>query len=159
LSGFDSLPYKLGKVSGLSVDYRYFDGKTDEKEKLEAVLGKLHDDGVRGSDIVVLGLRTFDASAAATIELTGVSWQIVDGRNDDPGDDRILYFTIHAFKGLESPVVVITGINDIASIEGRSLLYVGMSRAKSHLAVILNRKTNADVQERVRQKLRVGWGS
>ena len=159
LSGFESLPYQLGKVSGLSVDYRYFDTKKNEREKLEAVLVKLNQDGVPGSDIVVLGMRRFDASAAAEVELNCVSWRVVDGRNDDPGDDRIPYYTIHAFKGLESPVVVITGITDIASTGGRSLLYVGMSRAKSHLAVILSRKTSSDVQERIRQKLSAGWAS
>lgn len=157
LSGFESLPYQLGKVSGLSVDYRYFGNREDELEKLCAVLTKLHEDGVRASDVVILGLRKFDASVAAEIELSDLSWQVVDGRSDHPGDDRVLYFTIHAFKGLESPVVVLTGISDIVSLEGRSLMYVGMSRAKSHLAIVLNNKATPHVQARVAQKLSEGW--
>ena len=144
-------------MSGLSVDYRYFGNREDELEKLCAVLTKLHEDGVRASDVVILGLRKFDASVAAEIELSDLSWQVVDGRSDHPGDDRVLYFTIHAFKGLESPVVVLTGISDIVSLEGRSLMYVGMSRAKSHLAIVLNNKATPHVQARVAQKLSEGW--
>ena len=102
-------------------------------------------------------MRKFDASVAAEIELSDLSWQVVDGRSDHPGDDRVLYFTIHAFKGLESPVVVLTGISDIVSLEGRSLMYVGMSRAKSHLAIVLNNKATPHVQARVAQKLSEGW--
>lgn len=157
LSGFESLPYQLGRVSGLSVDYRYFDDRGDERDKLLAVLIKLHDDGVHASDIVILGLRKYDVSVASEIELSNTSWQIFDGRNDDPGEDRILYFTIHAFKGLESPVIVLTGISDVVSLEGRSLLYVGMSRAKSHLAVILNNRATPHVQARIARRLSEGW--
>jgi len=45
--------------------------------------------------------------------------------------------TIHRFKGLESPVVVLAEIDSRVAVEElASLLYVGASRARSHLVVV-----------------------
>ncbi|MBK8686897.1 MAG: ATP-binding domain-containing protein [Betaproteobacteria bacterium] len=47
------------------------------------------------------------------------------------------YSTIHAFKGLESTAVVIVGIEGFARSDLRELFYVGASRAKSVLRLLL----------------------
>ncbi len=45
--------------------------------------------------------------------------------------------TVHRFKGLESPVVVLAEIDGrVAPEEVASLLYVGATRARSHLVVV-----------------------
>lgn len=45
--------------------------------------------------------------------------------------------TIHRYKGLESPVVVLAEIDGrVGEAELASLLYVGATRARSHLVVI-----------------------
>jgi Nuclease-related domain/UvrD-like helicase C-terminal domain/AAA domain len=44
--------------------------------------------------------------------------------------------TIHSFKGLESPVVILTEMTEPDSDRLRQLSYVGCSRAKSHLVTI-----------------------
>jgi hypothetical protein len=45
--------------------------------------------------------------------------------------------TIHRYKGLESPVVVLAEIDDrVAADELNALLYVGATRARSHLVVV-----------------------
>ena len=45
--------------------------------------------------------------------------------------------TIFRYKGLESPVVVLAEIDErVGDAELRSLLYVGATRARSHLVVI-----------------------
>jgi DNA helicase-2/ATP-dependent DNA helicase PcrA len=61
----------------------------------------------------------------------------------DPRADRVSLLTIHAAKGLEFPVVFLTGVNDnLLPLrfgdktnwdEERRLLFVGMTRAESHL--------------------------
>jgi superfamily I DNA/RNA helicase len=50
--------------------------------------------------------------------------------------------TIHRYKGLESPVVVLAEIDErVAEEELRSLLYVGATRARSHLVVVAGEST------------------
>jgi len=43
--------------------------------------------------------------------------------------------TVARFKGLESKVVVLWGIDDLHSVKRNETLYVGLSRAKSIVAV------------------------
>lgn len=53
--------------------------------------------------------------------------------------------TVARFKGLESEVVILWGLDDLPSDERRETLYVGLSRAKSILAFCGRPKTCSDV--------------
>jgi ATP-dependent exoDNAse (exonuclease V) beta subunit len=49
----------------------------------------------------------------------------------------VLVSSIHAFKGLESDIVILAETASLAtSREGRMLTYVALSRAKHHLIVL-----------------------
>ncbi|MEZ4524275.1 MAG: NERD domain-containing protein/DEAD/DEAH box helicase [Thermomicrobiales bacterium] len=107
--------------------------RTDEPETaLAQQLGRLIGDGdVSSADIVILT----PASEARSIWSTGqragrhrITWE------DPPPDGEILVSTIHSFKGLERPVVILT------EMDGQSyddhLYLVACSRAKHELIVI-----------------------
>ena len=51
-------------------------------------------------------------------------------------------------------MIVLHDVNRIADDESRSLLYVGMSRARERLVVIMTEPCRADYQEAVRQNIR-----
>ena len=65
---------------------------------------------------------------------------------------EIFCSTIHSFKGLESPVVILTEIEPHAAQDLESLLYVGCSRACHHLVVLLA----ADLPQNLQQRLSAG---
>jgi ATP-dependent exoDNAse (exonuclease V) beta subunit len=44
--------------------------------------------------------------------------------------------TIHSYKGLESPVVILTELHALRAEITNQLLYVGLSRARHHAIVI-----------------------
>ncbi|MDZ7301724.1 MAG: ATP-binding domain-containing protein [candidate division KSB1 bacterium] len=69
----------------------------------------------------------------------------------------ISFATIQAFKGMESPVVVLCDVDRIEGREPQSLLYVGMSRARSLLIVLLHEQTKPFVRQAVARKLEEGW--
>lgn len=52
------------------------------------------------------------------------------------GTNTVLIDTIQRFKGLESPIVILWGLDAIDLARNEELLYVGMSRAKSLLVVV-----------------------
>lgn len=54
---------------------------------------------------------------------------------------KVLLETVSRFKGLERPVIVLTGIDDLPAAEETALLYVGLSRARVHLVVIATEVT------------------
>ena len=61
---------------------------------------------------------------------------------------RIWHTTIQGFKGLESPVVILVGIQDITSDAGKALLYVGMTRATERLFIV----ASPDVRDEILRK-------
>jgi superfamily I DNA/RNA helicase len=56
--------------------------------------------------------------------------------------------TVRRFKGLERPVIVLTGIDDLPASEETALLYVGLSRARAHLVIVATETTMARVFDR-----------
>lgn len=52
------------------------------------------------------------------------------------GKTTVLTDTIQRFKGLESPIVILWGLDTIDLSQRQELLYVGMSRAKSLLIIV-----------------------
>ncbi|MFC1680348.1 ATP-binding domain-containing protein [Pseudomonadota bacterium] len=157
LSGFDSLPYRLSQTEGLAVDYRYFKTREDEQQQLQNSLTTLLDHSVDPQDIVVLSPIRLEKSAAAQMQAVN-NVPISDLRDirGEPGP-CIIFSTIHAFKGMESPAIVLCGISDFKSPNGRSLLYVGMSRARSHLIVVAHEKLKAALPELMKKRLSESW--
>jgi len=126
------------------------DTPEDVLEALRRVLYRLrHDEGVRPWEIAVLTGRRIEASDVWRQRTFGneVLW---NGNVDHAGqalalradqvppapDDAILFDSIRRFKGLERPIVILVELTpDDAKLE--RLLYVGMSRARQHLVMVV----------------------
>jgi hypothetical protein len=96
----------------------------------------LRDEGFELHEIVVLS-RYRDASAAATATDPWLRDRLLDVRRGGAvAKGRIRYSTIHSFKGLEAPAVILTDITE--SRRGRyfDLLNVGITRARDRLVVL-----------------------
>ncbi len=122
------------------VFHRYQAGQ-DQSALLSHAIHGLKDDGYQLNEIVVLSpLR-----GASTAANTSDPWlrQILkpaDGLVAVRG--QVQYSTIHAFKGLEAPAVVVTDL-DAATTTGSfdSLLYVGLTRATDRLIALIEANT------------------
>ena len=63
-----------------------------------------------------------------------------DGLAARPG--QVQYSTIHAFKGLEAPAVVVTDLDKTMTTDDfASLLYVGLTRATDRLVAFIEAST------------------
>lgn len=67
----------------------------------------------------------------------------------------VQYGTVQAFKGLEAMAVVLIGLEDLDSLGSRQLLYVGGSRAKSFLRILLPDTLRDCVQRRLPEILKL----
>jgi superfamily I DNA/RNA helicase len=56
------------------------------------------------------------------------------------GATSIPFTSIHAFKGLESSAVIITDVDNLDDERSKALLYVGMSRARARLYMLMDEK-------------------
>jgi superfamily I DNA/RNA helicase len=104
---------------------------------LRTVVGKalhrLHvEEGVPTHEIVVLTPRSADESG---LRGTIGSFRLVEDL-EQPRDVRLS--SIHGFKGLDAKVVVLAGLR-LVDADFRELMYVGCSRARSHLVLLEQR--------------------
>jgi hypothetical protein len=107
----------------------------DQVREVAAVLDRLlGPDGARPEDVVVLSSHGRDNSAVHD----ALGDRFVDDRAKARGR-KVLFSSIRAFKGLESPVVVLCELEDLPSDSMDAQLYVGMSRARNHCVVIAPR--------------------
>ncbi len=126
---------------GIDPVFRQYRSGQDQSALLVAAIRNLKDEGYELNEIVVLSPRR-DGSTAAT---TSDPWlrQILksaDGLQTRPGQVR--YSTIHAFKGLEAPAVVVTDLDRATTTENfDSLLYIGLTRATDRLIAFIEAAT------------------
>lgn len=93
----------------------------------------VHEERVPPSDIIVLTSRAQRSSRLLEGTQLGnfiLTWKTRSRNN------HIECSTIHSFKGLERPVVILTELEHLKSSEKDQLIYIGVSRASSHLIVI-----------------------
>lgn len=126
---------------GIDPTFCQYKTEQDQSALLVAAIRKLKGEGYGLNEIVVLSpLR--DTSAAAMTEDTWLQEILVaaDGLPARPG--RVQYTTIHAFKGLEAPAVIVTDLDLAAATDNfDSLLYVGLTRATDRLIALIEAST------------------
>jgi superfamily I DNA/RNA helicase len=103
---------------------------------VRAVSGILHrlvrEEGVPASDVAVL----YGSSAGGPLkrgDRIGSFWTTTD-QHAEPS--KVLLDPIRRFKGLERRAIVLAGIDNLPTDEEQALLYVGLSRARTYLAVV-----------------------
>ena len=106
------------------------------------------DGGVRPDDITVLSpeasriLRSRDRPGRLPRPIVDISHAESDRL------DKIRFSTVAGFKGLESEAVLLTGFDDLKDLSTLSLLYVGASRARALLGLVLDERCREAYVER-----------
>ena len=122
-----------------------FSSQPEQLQLLTNELAQLYEEGYRGDDIVVISvLRDTDAAAA---QLTASPWRqrLVPLATRPAG--HIGYSSVHAYKGLEAPVIILTDVSHVRDKDAAAILYVGLTRALHRLIVLLNDRAKKDVLE------------
>lgn len=63
------------------------------------------------------------------------------------------FATVQSYKGMESNYVLITDIEDLSSEVAKSILYVGMSRARYGLVLLISETIQHQYYEILKNKL------
>lgn len=157
LSGFDKPPFRLADEIGLPVEYRYVKSGVHLIDSLSDVLTGLLNERVSVGDIVLLSPKRFESSGLANVkQIAGLHIADTIYESFDNHRNALRFSTIHAFKGMESQVVIVFDIDSIESDQSQSLLYIAMSRAKSLLIMILNERVEQTINNRMRIAIEKG---
>jgi hypothetical protein len=111
----------------------------DDREQIN-VIGQLLRDftgfGYKPSEITLLSLRTDEMSAASRLKRAGhklrPAWQ--EG-------EQTAYASIHAFKGMENKVIILTDMLLDHQEFHRDLFYTGMTRATESVRVLCDKRS------------------
>lgn len=126
----------LHDVEGSDVDPLFYSSAFDQEGKLAFAISTLKKI-FKSGEIVVLSMRNDEESCARGVSIESIGASLAPIRQVMDGD-TIPYSSIHAFKGLEAPAVIITDIDNLSDEKSRALLYVGMSRARIRLFLLMN---------------------
>lgn len=123
----------------------YYVTPSQQRKELARTLALLRGESFVNDDIVVLSPRVGSHCAAA--RLTDESWvgQVAPFEHAAPG--QIRYTTIRSFKGLDSPVVIVTDIEHLSGDLFSSLFYVATTRALNRLFILIHETAKPDIIE------------
>lgn len=102
--------------------------REEQDDLLRQTLGAIWSEGYEPSEVLILAPRRDSAAARAT-------GPVADALARDDGTSGIRWGTVHLYKGLEAPVVILTDVDGSTPGWG-DLLYVGATRATERLVVL-----------------------
>ena len=119
-------------------DIYFYDDAHSQLEKLGQWLKEFKGQGYKPSEITLLSFRADHLSAAEGLKNAGYklqpAWAWQSG-------DQTSYATVHAFKGMENKVIILTDVvlEDIGF--HRDLFYTGMTRATESVRVLCDKQS------------------
>ncbi len=125
--------HRTNNERGAEVVVKTCKRSADQVAALEEILDTLEKEQIAKEQVVILSPVVFANSSASRVERHTISTEL-------RSRDAVFFSTIHSFKGLESPVVIITDVDSLDYDLKRDLLYVGMTRAKSALYILASEK-------------------
>lgn len=141
-----------GVSSGLPVAYSWYSNEGEQEKKLARILRKLSEEQILPGQVTVLSPRREEACCAHRIQepqLEKLSPENV--RYAITGATKsITYASVSAFKGLENDYIVLTDIEELEADWWKSVVYVGMSRARLGLFLLVSEKARSVYEARLR---------
>lgn len=119
----------------------YYASQAEQDQKFLEIVNKLKDEGFRNKDIVVLSTKSSSNSTAQKIKSHTFKFSDLAQNSTK----TIRSGTIHSFKGLESPAIIVTDVEIIDGENASSLFYVATTRALHRLHIL----ADVDVKQQV----------
>lgn len=113
-------------------DIFFFHSEREQRQKLIEWLREFASQGYRPAEITILSFRSTEQSVVTTLAADGFklrpAWQMAA--------DAISYASVHAFKGMENKIIILTDVVLGAAGFHRDLFYTGMTRACESLRIL-----------------------
>ena len=127
---------------GVEPDLRFYANEEDAPGALVRALEELRASGYRGRDVVILSTRARGSSAE---RITHQPWSDRLRSMARATGGHIPYTTIHAFKGLEAPAIIVTDVSEISGARAEALFYVAATRPTERLVMVLADSTRQGI--------------
>jgi hypothetical protein len=121
----------------------YYATPSQQRKKLVSLLERLHKESFSGEDIVLLSPKAGPRCAAAAI--AEQPWCERIAPYEVASGDQVRYTTIQSYKGLDSPVVVVTDVEHLSGEHFSSLFYVAATRSLEKLCILVHETAKSDI--------------
>ena len=140
-------PYRkiLRPDDGVDPEIKFYKNRSEAREMLEESLQQLSAAGFSEDSIVILSQKSDDSSLAALLESRPLGSTVTPYRMGD--SNRIRFASVHAFKGLEAPAIVLTDVETINNQLAVSLFYISVTRALQRLIVLASSTVKAELTQ------------
>lgn len=152
ISGFAKPPFLLEYLEGLPVDYHFYKDETDQRKLLNNALQKVANEKLPFNELIILSPKKFENSIVKSYSGFTIR-EIKTAKEASASQNYFGFSTVQAFKGMESNYVLITDIEDLQSDIAKSLMYVGMSRARHGLILLISELNQNQYYEILKNKL------
>ena len=129
--------------NGVEPNLRYYKTQAEQEEAFIEILEAWYKDGISGSEIAILSPRADKVCLSARISRE--PWRNRLRPRADAAGGYISYTSIHAFKGLEAPAILVTDIEHLASDTPLDLFYVAITRALHRLSILVHESARSEV--------------
>lgn len=147
----------LNEAESADVEPAFYRSASHQGELLLSTIASLLKSFVP-AEIVVLSMRADASSCVARLAREQAGWHFASYREEPAEGVSIRYASVHAFKGLEAPAIVLTDIEGIGDEQAKALLYVGMSRARVALHVLMNERLRSSYDAMLTAGLKAALG-
>lgn len=137
MSGYTLSSYL--KEQGEEVCNIFYQEKIEFKEKVEQLLKELKKENISMNDVVFLSPYRYEKTLLAELE---IPMNFVNTSSGNYNPKIPIYSTIQSYKGLDSKIVVLFGIEKSPS----QYHYIAMTRARTLLYVILSKEFKINVE-------------
>lgn len=134
----------LHEMEGASVDPRFWSGAEEQAEELNKAVSELRP-AFHTDDIIILSLNSDERSCARQLGVGGRCNYVPFRDFVSNAKGSIRFSSVHAFKGLEAPAIIVTDIVRLDE-QSRALLYVAMSRARIRLILLMHENTRKEYE-------------
>jgi superfamily I DNA/RNA helicase len=151
ISGFEKPPFLLEYLEGVPVDYHFYTDENHQTQLIEEILKSLFFKKLPYNEIVILSPKKFESTCLKSFSLHQIK-EIKTINEISVTQNFCGFATVQSFKGLESNYVIITDIEELSSELSKSLLYVGMSRARYSLILLISESRHNQYNEILKNK-------
>lgn len=127
---------------GVEPAQHYYGSQQEQEAMLLETLEDAYRDGYKGESVVVLSTRKASDCCAAKVNTSPWKARL---RPLQSGTGHVRYGSVHSYKGLEAPFVIITDVDSVTGPADQDIFYVGITRALERLVVLTAEQTKSDV--------------
>jgi len=126
-------------------ELHFYNDNQQQKDTLAGLLLRFREkEKYKGSEIVILSPSAGNCCA----NKLPIPWRDrVKPFKLESAGGHIRYSTIHSFKGLEAPVIIVTDLNKISDTESMNLLYIAVTRSLSRLVLLIQKSARTDLRK------------